>query len=168
MSDDVGSQIYTGAATFGRFSAIIGGIFGTLIGLAFVGIGIYFIVEGSRRKASVTAKITKKECNGDDCQIEVQYTVPGPPSKMCTKTFPITRSQANEFQVGGSVTVFYDPSDPCGSGDLDSRQNSIIIGIILIIVGGILIIIVWVTVWLTQRYKFFAAVEGVSTVVSIL
>ena len=172
MSDGV-SEIYSTTAQFGRFSAIVSGIIGTLIALIIGGFGIYILIESSRRTKSVTGTITESTCKnttpdkseGTSCEITVEYTS-GQPSKMCMEKFSVANSAI--YEKGKKVTVFYDPSDPCGSGSLESRSDGRIIGIMLIVIALIFILIVWLVVWATQKYKFFAAAEGVGTVISIV
>lgn len=169
MSSALG-DIYTGAADFGKFSTIIGGIFGTLFALLFVGIGIYLLVEAFRRTKSVQAKITKSECENTTssnrmCKITIEYPS-NQPSKMCSVSFSV--EDEAKYKPGNTITVYYDPSDPCNTGSLDTRRESYIFGLILLIGGLVFILIIWLVVYLTFRYKFFAAAEGVGTAVKIL
>jgi len=172
MSDGIG-EIYSGAAEFGRVSAIISGVIGTLIALIIGGFGIYIFVEAFRRTKSVSGTITESNCRnitpdksaGTSCEITVEYTGKQP-SNMCTKKFSVPNRGA--FEKGKKVTIFYDPSDPCESGSLETRTNDSILGIMLIVVAIVFIIIVWLVVWFTQKYKFFAASEGVGTVISFI
>ena len=172
MSDGVGT-VYSGAASFGKFSAIISGVIGTLIALIIGGFGVYIIVESSRRTKNVMGTITESTCKnttpdqkaGKSCEITVAYTS-GQPSKMCTKKFAVADEVI--YEKGKKVTVFYDPSNACGTGSLESRSTDNILGIMLIGVAIIFIIIVWLVVYLTQEYKFFAAAEGVGTAISFV
>lgn len=169
MSDGV-SDIYSGASAFGKFSAIIGGVIGTLLGLIFIGMGSYIIYEASRRTTSVQGKITDSKCQqttspNRQCMITVNYTT-SQPSQMCTQTFSV--QDENKYKKDNTVTIYYDPSSPCNTGSLESRRQDTIIGIILIITGLIFIFIVWLVVYLTYKYKFFAAAEGVGTAIRIL
>lgn len=43
--ETIGSELYSGAATFGTITSAISLIFGTLIGLFLIGIGIYMLVS---------------------------------------------------------------------------------------------------------------------------
>lgn len=172
MSDGVG-MIYTGAASFGRLSAIISGVIGTLIALIIGGFGVYIIVESSRRTKNVTGTITESTCEnttadkkeGKSCNITVEYTS-GQPSKMCTRKFAVADEVI--YEKGKKVTIYYDPSNACGTGSLESRSTDNILGIVLIGFAIVFIIIVWLVVYLTQKYKFFAAAEGVGTVFSVI
>lgn len=161
---------YSGAADFGKFSAIIGAIIGTLIALFIGGIGVYFIIEGHRRTKNTTGTITESDCQtktdeSKTCKITVEYTS-GQPSKMCTQKFTV--QDESQFTKGKKVQVFFDPKEPCDSGSLETYEDSVFIGSILIVVAGILILINWVVVYLVFEYKFFAAAEGVGTAVRIL
>lgn len=168
-SDGVGA-VYTGAADFGKFSAILGGIFGTLIALFIGGIGIYFIIEANRRTKTASGTITESNCQtktdeSKTCMITVAYTS-NQPSKMCTQKFTV--QDESQFTKGKKVKVFFDSKDPCGSGSLESQKNANIVGAALIVAAAIILLIVWLVVYLAFEYKFFAAAEGVGTVVDIL
>jgi hypothetical protein len=169
MSDGVG-KIYSGAATFGKFSAIISGIIGTLIALIIAGVGIWIMIDSARRTQTSVGIITQSNCNNvtpgntSTCNITVSYAGSTASQRCMLETFVPNRSI---YDKGEQVTVFYDPSDPCNSGSLDSKEDSSIIGISLIISAVVIIAIVWLVVWLTQKYKFFAAAEGVGTVARV-
>lgn len=157
---------YSGAADFGKFSAVVGAIFATLIALFIGGIGVYFIIEGLRRSKNTTGTIEESDCQtktdeSKTCKITVDYTS-GQPSKMCKQKFTV--QDESKFTKGKKVQVFFDPKDPCDSGSLETYEDSVIIGSILIVVAGIILLISWVVVYLTFKYKFFAAAEGVGTV----
>lgn len=157
--------VYSGAADFGKFSAIISAIFATLIALFIGGIGVYFIVEGFRRSKNTTGTITDSDCKSKTdenktCKITVDYTS-GQPSKMCKQKFTV--QDESKFTKGKKVKVFFDPKDPCDSGSLETHKETLIIGAILIGVAGIILLISWVVVYLTFKFKFFAAAEGAGT-----
>ena len=61
MTDGV-SAVYSGASDFGKFTATIGGIIGTLIGIIIIGIGIYLVIEGLKRTSQTKGDITKSKC----------------------------------------------------------------------------------------------------------
>lgn len=172
MTDGVGA-VYSGAATFGKFSAIVGGIIGTLIALIIGGFGIYIIVESLRRTMSIRAKITKSTCGGSSSSNQCEITVAYPDNSsnsdsnaMCSKVFTVDNN--SKYEEGKSVIVYYDPSDPCNTGSLDSQEQNAIVGGIMIFVALFIIIIVWLVVYLTYKYKFFAAAEGVGTVIRLI
>lgn len=190
MSDGI-EDIYTGASDFGKFTATLGGLFGTIIGLLIVGIGIYFIVEGSKRTKSIKGNITKSSCNpkfdlpiivfpgsneeelqskntndgtGSFCDITVDWV--GKNDQTCTSEFTVENTK--EFDIGNQITVYFDPSDPCNTGSLDSQRDSKTIGLIMIVVGVIFLLLVWLSVYLVYRFKFLAASSGVGSAISII
>jgi len=204
MSDGV-SAIYSGASDFGKFTATIGGIIGTLIGIIIIGIGVYLLIEGSRRTSQTTGNITRSTCvfeplvintstsnsastptrptflppvvflppvftgstgstgsTGAFCNITVDWQVG---SQSCTGSFAVENEP--KFSLGNTVSIFYDPKDPCNSGSLVSQKESSKIGIILIVVGVVFVALVWLGVYLVYRFKFLAAAEGVGSVINI-
>nr|QBK92162.1 MAG: protein of unknown function DUF3592 [Pithovirus LCPAC304] len=168
--DGVGDSLYSGASDFGKFSAIVSGVIGTLFALIFVGFGIYLIVEALRRTKTTQGKITLTKCpkttdQNRVCDITVSYTS-DQPSKMCTAQFTV--EDEPKFAKGKEVTVFLDPSEPCVSGSLESQKQDSILGIVLLAGGLLFICILWLIVYLTYKYKFFAASEGVGTVLQIV
>jgi hypothetical protein len=170
MSSQGGSDsLYTGAAAFGRVSAVVGGIFGTLIGIILIAVGVFFSLESTRLSQQLRARITSKTCSNDLCRLGVEYT---PPSngggQPCQTTIVIGRSEAQDLRVGGTVTIFYDPRRPCQNPSLESRRVNIALGLILIFSGILIIVVVWFVVWLTQQYTFAAATEGVLTVIDLV
>lgn len=170
MSDGVG-EVYSGAAEFGKFSAIISGIIGTFIALILAGIGIWILIDATGTTQSVEGTIIDLKCSNTTsdqdriCTITVSYPT-NKSSVRCSRNFSVIERPA--YEKGKKVTIYYNPSDPCSTGGLESKETQSILGITL--VGGSLIIItiVWLTVWLTQKYKFTAAAEGVYTAIQLI
>lgn len=192
MSDGI-SDIYTGASDFGKFTATLGGLFGTFIGLLIAGIGIYFIVEGSRRTDASRGVITDSSCapkfdlpvivfpgltenpsqtsptsptgsTGAFCDITVTWSG-GNKGETCTDQFTVENEK--KFDIGNKVTIYFDPSDTCNTGSLDSQSQSKRIGIIVLVIGIIFLLLVWLSVYLVYRFKFLAAAGGVGSVINI-
>jgi hypothetical protein len=170
MSTQAESEtLYTGATEFGRVSAVVGGIFGTLLGIILIAVGAFFSLESTRLSQQIRARITSKTCRDDICQIGVEYDPPaGSSGNPCRATIETGRQQSQDFRVGGTITIFYDPRQPCQNPSLEFRRINIALGLVLIFSGILIIVVVWFVVWLTQEYTFAAATEGVLTVIDLV
>lgn len=201
MSNSGVSQIYTGASDFGKFTASIGGIIGTLIGIIIIGIGIYFIVESSRRTQVKTGEVVESTCAFEPLVIETQTTssptttgslgIDPPPlsppfaltgtsgdglceitlrwdgnkGQKCKEQFTVENEA--KFGIGANVPIWFDPKEPCNTASLESQSQLSRYGTIVIVIGVVILLIVWLSVYLVYRFKFLAAAEGVGTVIDI-
>ena len=162
------SGIYSGAAGFGRLYATFSAIAATIFAIGLVIGGIYVIYHRSHL-SEVVGKVTKPSygCvtvhnkNGatTTCKVDVTFTVD---KKVYNKTFTSSTQYA---KVGMDVNVFYNPSNP-----EDAEIDPLAKWIGWAMIGGAVFLVVasWGWVWLTQRYKFLAAAEGVKGAYDIL
>jgi hypothetical protein len=161
--ESLGSEVYSGAAGFGRIYAWISAIIGTIIAIGMIIAGIYIINHKGHLK-SVDGKVTKASynCNTQThdkdttttCKFDISYIVD---SKTYTKTF----SSTDKFSVDQTVTVWYDPNHP-DQGEFNPLSKNV--GSVLISSAIFITISVWLWVWLTRRYKFAAAAGGASSI----
>ena len=120
MSNGI-SDVYTGASDFGKFTAGLGGAIGALIGLIIIGIGIYFMVEGSKRTNFVSGEIIESTCPFEPLIIEEDFILQGArnepslqgaqPSLQGAPTDPLTQaftSTASSTSSTGSTGPFCD------------------------------------------------------------
>jgi len=164
--ESTGSEIYSGAAGFGRVYAWISAIIGTIIAIGMIIFGIYIINHKGHLK-SVDGTITKasNNCNTQThdndttttCKFDVSYIVNG-------ETYNKTFSSTNIFSVNETVTIWYDPNHP-DQGEFNPPSKTV--GWVLICFAAFIIIGGWVWVWLTNRYKFAAAAGGAVAVVDM-
>lgn len=161
----LGEDIYSGAASFGRAWAFIGAIIGTIIGIGlFIG-GIYL----ATRKVSietVQAIITSVNCrpiqnNNQMCNIGIEYTF-----KNEKKNTNIDYNGNRMFSVNQKIDVYINLDKP-SEITIDSPASKTA-GIIMIIVGIIIIGLAWLWYWLTKRYKFLGAAQGVGGAIDII
>jgi hypothetical protein len=172
----LGTEMYSGAATYGEIRALIGAIVGTIIGVIMIGLGIDFILKKKVNFDSVNATILNVNCapqniqnnqnnqniqtQNQNCNINVSYTYNG---KSQNKFIQYTGSYV--YSVNQQVTVYINKDN---ENDIYLiKPNIKDVGIILLIIGLILIIGGWFVYWLTRRYKFFAAAEGVAGAYSL-
>ena len=185
----VGSEIYSGAASFGKLRAVFGVIFGTLIGLGLIIGGIFAIAHKTKRTSMVTgypidrttyqklpiippgscSRIINNKQSSYSCDFMLQYTIKeDDPTKEPSKMLPISsRTYTHPFQVTSnkdygnlnSVPLYYDPKKP---GDASLTKDDFHTAGGLMVGGGALILIFsWISLWIVLRYKFAAAASGV-------
>jgi hypothetical protein len=178
MSDTI-NTIYTGASDFGQWTALLSAFLATLIGLLAIGVGIYLLVEDSLRTQKVQGTVESVTCSGTtssttssstssgSCLIDVRYVVQ---RKTFTRKFAV--DNPTTLQKGSTVTLFVDPKDPQDNVVLDignaNNNAASIAGGVLIGVGLLILIVGWIVYYLTRRYKFFAAAEGVGEAANII
>ncbi len=167
----VGSDIYTGTATVGKVEADIGAIIGTVFAILLIG-GGWLVMRRGRSYREVSATVTTSNCTPDTlakskgkCTIQVSYTV----SDKNYKQTVSTKGQA--YSVGDTLKIQYDPKDPSeirlnGKGGTGPPYKAIGIG--MIVFGLIILVVSWAQVYLTKRYKPFAAAAGAADIVGAI
>lgn len=166
-SKGLGSEIYSGAAEFGRIRAIMGVIFGTIIGIACIIGGIVLIIKKVMLNATIMGTIvsipscreyTDKnsnfiyDCNG----IFVEYTLN---NTKYTLTNGNTRGGL-KYKKGDKIKVYYQSNKPSNASLLS--DNTHIAGWIILVVGVLILAGSWFWFIMAMRYKFVAAAEGVA------
>lgn len=169
-SPGVGNKLYDGAAEFGQVAATIKLVIAIIVGIFFLGIGIYIsFFNKNKHTQKVDTTITNTpECtpywtsenpnvNNYKCSINFSYIY-----KNVNYTGTYETNDAVQYKKGDTFSVYIDPNNPKDySRESKSTQQTagyICIGLSFVIVLGS--IFVW---WLTRRYKFFAAAEGAGT-----
>jgi hypothetical protein len=159
----IGSEIYTGAADFGRVWAMFTAIFATIIGVVMIAAGVFILLK--KPWPSVAGTITAidgsptgicpQNGNNFSCNVTVSYKYNGE-----SYTQGISYTGSAQYHVGEAVKVYLVGGNP---------QNINIVGDIPKWVGGILIVFSliamgasWFWVWASNKYKFIAAAEGAS------
>jgi len=166
-SRGLGSEIYSGAAEFGRIRAIMGVIFGTIIGIACIIGGIVLIRKKVMLNATITGtvssdpacrKYTDKNSNFMyDCSgIYVKYTL-----NNTLYTLKNTRINSGiNYKNGDKIKVYYQSNKPSNASLLS--DNTHIAGWIILVVGLLILAGSWFWFIMAMRYKFVAAAEGVA------
>ena len=168
MAQSLGNEIYSDTASFGKIWSIISAIFGTLIGIFFIIVGIYIILHKSHLKSTVGDVVKPSSCyntieNGNNyksCTTNVSYSVKGQKYEKTINT------GSSELTPGtGNITIWYSPVNP---GNPEYNPAPTWIGWVIILVALLVIFGAWFWVWLTHKYKVAAAAEGASGIYSIL
>ena len=163
---DVGQEIYSGAASFGKLRATIGVIIGTLLGLGLIIGGIILLVHKTKRTKNVNGFPTDNEVpqcttNSKDnnltyqCKFSLSYTINGTEH---TKQF--TTNESKDYSGQTQIKLYYNPENV---SDISVTQDNYgTIGGVLLGSGFFILIIAWVGWWLVNKYKFIAEVSGTS------
>lgn len=168
----VADTIYNDAASLGRLRALIGLIAGAVIAIILFFVGIAKINTKNPHTQQVQATVTQltgcsttnPQKSSYQCTIAVKYTVNG--TEYNNASFPLTSEGAMPY-VNQMITAYYDPANPSSlsseSADGDRTNGKIMIGASFFVVG--ISYFIW---WLSKRYQFFAAAQGVGTAGSMM
>lgn len=157
---NIGNTLVDGAATYGRFMAIIGLIVASLIALVLICIAVYIFTHPSKYTKSVQGTITEATCetrnNNVKCDVVVKYNVG-------EKNMSGSTTTNNKFyKVGNTISLVYDPTNP--QDVVQKRIGRKIVALILILSAIILMIISILHFYIVNRFKFAATASAYSTV----
>jgi hypothetical protein len=151
------STIGSGLATYSRVSSVIGAIIISIIMIVLIILGVE--EYRSTKSGSTNGTITIANCSPDtqnkgySCNLTVTYTVDG---KQYQHTDTIHGTQA--YQVGQSINVDYDPSNPIDSNFLPLSTHDIawIFFAIAIIIG----ILTFIHLYFVYKSPEYATITG--------
>ena len=114
---NVGQEIYSGAASFGKLRATIGVIIGTLLGLGLIIGGIILLVHKTKRTKTVNGFPTDKEVpqcttNSKDnnityqCKFSLSYTTNG-----TERTKQFTTNESKDYSGQPQIKLYYNPEN---------------------------------------------------------
>jgi hypothetical protein len=160
---NLGEEIYSGTADFGKAMSLISAVIGTIISIGLIIGGIYLITKKNVYTGKTSGKVIEAHCSEQNnittCHIRVSYTVDN-------KEYIISKDTNNWINLGDTVDVEYNPLDP--SNAEVQHMNPRLAGIILLSIAVFLLVAGWLSVYLTRRYKAFAAISGVSSGINLL
>jgi hypothetical protein len=177
MKKGLGNEIYSGAASFGKLRAVIGVVFGTVVGIALITGGIFAIIHKIKLDGKTTGiSIDDKEdpipvpnCSSTNdqniidyrCHFKLKYNVG---SEKYSKVFYTSGSTNYSDQT--DITVYYDTKDPNNSSL--TKDDYHIMGYIMIAIGILLLFSSWISLWIVYNYKFAAAASGTAAAIHML
>ena len=159
---DIGTNLYDGAAAYGRFMAWIGLFVGCFIGFILLVVGIWLIFRKDKYSEKTTAIAKNVECKSGfsgntavtNCIMNLVYTADG-------KIYDVKYAASNKLYVNGeSVNIRYNPSNP---EEYTTMFPSRWFGYILTGFALVLIIGSWFQWYITQKFQFAAAASGVGS-----
>ena len=177
MTKGLGDEIYSGAASFGKLRAVIGAIFGTIIGIGLIIGGIVSL----RHKTKLTGKTTGTSIDNQgnqvpircsstsdqdnnqsyQCHFKLQYQ---PDKKKYTKIFDTSSSTNYADQT--EITVYYNPDDPTDASL--SKDDYHTVGYVFLGFGVFLLLASWIGLWIVYHYKFAAAASGAAGAIDMI
>jgi uncharacterized protein YxeA len=163
----LGDDIYSGAAEYGKFNALIGVIFGTILAIILIIIGTTLLVHHEEPVQFVEGTITNTpDCKTrqdkdtqetySKCYIEIAYNI-----NQQKYTYRGYTKEPRQYKNGDKIILYYKPSSP-GDAKLtkdwsDHLIGGILLGTGLFIAGGS-----WLWYYIANKYKFAAAAGGVA------
>ena len=163
MGSTTSSSMYEDAASLGKFRASFGLVIAGLISVGFLGYSIYLFMRKNPYTEKVNATVTKSTCikqNGNyNCTLSLSYRANN------TDTIGTLDNVMTEtkYEVNDMITVYYNPSNP-EDISLRSREVDKDLGYTFLFFSIFILISAVFVWWLVNRYKFFAAGEGVAMV----
>jgi len=157
---DLGNEIYSGASDVGQIKTSIGLVLGIIFLIICLIVGIYLIFfDKNKHTQNVIATITDLSClnnnNNVNCTLNVSYT-------FNNKSYnEIITTTGTNYVKNQSITLYIDPSNPSDISE-KSLATDKTTGGIFIFVGIFIFFATLLSWWLSRKYKFFAAAEGVS------
>jgi hypothetical protein len=169
------SKIYSGLATYGKVTSIMSTIIATLISIPFIALGIYFlrkhnnyttvsqgVVENVNCTEIVTPStntVTKMPNIQYDCTMNVKYDIKKTSYNVQTHT-----TNSAKYQNGQKIDVYVDPTNPTHISL--NPVNYKMMGLLFIGIPVLILIIAYVSLYFTLKYKSVAAVSGATTGIS--
>jgi hypothetical protein len=151
MADVVG-----GLATFDRVYVTLGGIFGILICLIFIGFGIWILVS-RKNYMDVSGTVVSTSCIQSVCTINVSYVVNG---KTYNSAIIASVPDTNQYVNGVNKTFdfLYDKRNV--NNIYLPSQNSLVLPVSFILIGSIVILFILLGIYLSYSNKYYAAAQG--------
>jgi len=163
--ESTGDQIYSGVSTFGVIITDIKTVFGIIIGIIMVAIGIYLVRKKPVRTSQVAGVVTnspnciyKSSNNANDMGINCPVTLSFTASDGKKYNSNFTTDDGIQYKNGDQINIFYDPNDPKNNGQMSDNLKGV--GWFLIVLAILIVIssIIWVI--LVNKYKPVAAFAG--------
>lgn len=150
----------------------MGVVVGTIVGLVFIIVGIFLIFNKSKRTGSTQGTIQSipnctQHIDNDSgtmyacTNMNVKYTV-----NKTDYITPVSVDSIYNYKNGSNIKIYFDPKDP--KHGTTSSDNYHVVGWFGLIFGIILLGSSWFWLWMTTKYKFVAAAEGVAGVVGMI
>ena len=180
----IGDQLYTGAAEVGKIRTTISLVIAVIIGVVLLIVGFILLFKKNVHSFTVSALVDSANCSpvtrfvnntmstSYNCELKISYMYKGeryPPMSGSDPTFfPLNMPLSDrQYTKGNSVDIFIDPNNP-SDNSLESAQSDRIAGWICIGFAIVIVGMSYLMRWLSQRYKFFAAAEGIGLGANII
>jgi len=170
------SNLYSGAAEFGRVNSSISLVICSIIGLIFIIVGFFLLYkyynDSDKHTYEVSAKILSvSSCSNNvnlmGCNIDLSYNYNGKNYTVNNFLYEFNKQTNLNSVIDTTTPIYINPSNP--SDISQNSDNSYKVGGIIFIVLGIIVpLFSYLNWWLTRKYKTLAAVEGVQSGINII
>ena len=172
-SPGIGDQLYSGAAEVGKIRTTISLVIAFIIGIILVIAGIGFLLKKNVYTFKVSALIDSANClqiasTKYNCELKISYTYKGERYPTAETTFfSINTTSDYPYVKGNLIDIFIDPNNP-SDHSFESLQTDRLAGWLCIGFAVVIVGMAYLMRWLSQRYKFFAAAEGIGLGANII
>lgn len=163
-------NVYDGAAQVGLFMGYVNLIVSIIISIILISIGIYLIITTSPRTEIVTGQVINNNCNYATNKGYISQEICIPVIKFVVNNVSYSKTidvMNKHYSIGQPVDILYNPKNPydCTIKTIFTRGTT---GSILIGIAVIILLIGIIHFYITRKYKFAAAANGVGAVTDIL
>ncbi len=164
-------KIESGVGVYGKVTGVLGSIAGVFIGIVMILIAIFMVSDNSNKERTVGVVTNVKKCietssQGPDkkivmtelCDFNISYRV-----KDVEYTMNI-RSFKDSYDVGSTVTVYYDPQVP-SDADVYGPASKYI-AVVLGGLGFIILTFCAIKIYYVVTSDTYAKIHGAKTIVS--
>lgn len=158
----IGTSIYQGSASYGRFIALISAVFATILSIILIIFGFKHNASVSNYSKTASGTIISKNCplnsknNQGSCSYTVNYN-----DENGIKIENVTFSTQSDIELNSQVIISYNPSNK--KEIRLTSDNTKVLGYGMIFIGFLIVLFAWGWVWITRKYEFAAATSGVSS-----
>lgn len=164
MSNNM-DEIYHDSAEFGRAWVYYTAIAITVLAVIAIVTGIFYRNTDDTHELKVTGRVATSVCRyiGGvyDCNLAVTYTTPVGEHHVMIRSY-----EPRDYNPGDEILLLVDQDD-INQAKIRSMGNSQF-GTNVMSAGILAIAVVWILVWLTERFEFFAAASGTATAINLL
>jgi hypothetical protein len=163
---DLGSDLYSGAASYGKFQSTVSLVISCIIALFLIYFGVKFLINPTVHSGSATASIISADCtrsvdnNGNityGCTLNITFTA----NNTQKITAIISATNSTPYAPGQTIDVQYNPDSPT-----DVRQTTLTRhtwGAIMLLISLFLIGASAVWYYIAHHYQFAAAAGGAAS-----
>ena len=168
----IGNQLYSGAAEVGKIRTTISLVIAVIIGVVLLIVGIGLLLKKNVYTFKVSALVDLANCSQIastryTCDLKISYMYKGGRYPTEPAFFSINTSSDFPYVKGNLVDVFVDPDNP-SDHSLESLKSDRVAGWVCIGFAVVIVGMAYLMRWLSQRYKFFAAAEGIGLGANII
>ncbi len=167
-------DVYSGAASYGIFRALLSAIGGTVIGILLICLGVYIVklpdktsiqgiitqVNGATGPSATCSYSVVNKSISYSCQYSVEYIYQGQ-----KYTQHLSYNGPTPYSIGQPITIYVTTDNPQDASFSQSAPSGI--GWALIVFGSFVIGGGWFMYWASKKWKIVAAAQGAQGIASM-